>query len=81
MTSVTLSSETSTLYSCTNPTLPSNMPSGNITDLTFTACNTATAGFVAGDKAKVLVKISFYDITQGSGYTKDLQGEVYSTVS
>ena len=79
---ISLNSETTTQYSCTNPTLPiSNMPSGNITDLTFTSCNTATAGFVVGDKAKVLVKITYYDVTSGAGYARDVQGEVFATVS
>ena len=80
ITSITLGSESSTQYACTNPTLPSNLPSGNITDLTFTGCNTAAAGFVAGDKAKVLVKINYYDITAGSSYGRQTQGDVYSTL-
>ena len=80
ITSITLGSESSTQYTCTNPSLPSNFVSGNITDLTFTGCNTAAAGFVAGDKAKVLVKVNFYDITAGSTYGRQTQGEVYSTV-
>ena len=80
MSAITLGSETSTPYSCTNPTLPSNLPSGNITDLTFTACNTVAAGFAAGDKAKVFVKIDYYDNSAGASYNRKLQGEVYSTV-
>lgn len=81
ITSITLGSESTTPYFCTNPSLPiSNLPSGNITDLTFTACNAAAAGFVAGDKAKVLVKIGYYDIAAGSSYGRIVQGEVFSTV-
>ena len=80
-TAINLGSETSTQYTCTSPTLPSNFPGGNVTDLTFTGCNTATVGFVAGDKAKVLVKISFYDTTVGASYGRVSQGEVYSTVT
>ena len=81
ITSITLGSESTTPYTCTNPTLPiTNMPSGNITDLTFTACNTATAGFSAGDKAKVLIKINYYDTAAGASYGRLVQGEVFSTV-
>lgn len=81
MASITVGSETSTQYTCTNPALPSNMPGGNITDLAFTDCNTALAGFVAGDKAKVLVKINYYDVAAGPSYVHSVQGEVYSTVT
>lgn len=79
---LSLNSETETQYDCTNkPTLPiTNIPSGNITELRFTSCNTANAGFVAGDKAKVLVKVTYYDATSGSGYARDVQGEVFSVV-
>ena len=82
ITAITLGSETSMQYSCTNPSLPiSNLPSGNITDFVFTGCNTAAAGFVTGDKGKVLVKISYYDIIAGAGYSRDVEGEVYATVT
>lgn len=79
---ISLNSETKTQYACTSPSLPiSNLPSGSITELAFTSCNTVAAGFVAGDKAKVLIKITYYDAASGSGYSRDVQGEVFAAVS
>lgn len=81
---ISLSSETTTKYTCTLPPAegyPTNWQSGNITDLTFTGCNTAAAGFVQSDKGKVLIKITYYDIKSGSSYSRDVQGEVFATVS
>jgi uncharacterized protein (UPF0333 family) len=53
---------------------------GNITDLTFTSCNLASGGFVAGQKEKLNVQFSWYDKKSGSGYTRTVKGEVFSTV-
>jgi hypothetical protein len=82
ITSVTLASESATQYSCTAPAnIPiTNMPSGNTTDLTFTSCNTAAAGFTQGGKAKVLVTVNYYDSRSGSTYAKVGRGEVFSSV-
>lgn len=49
-------------------------------DLTWSNCNSATAGIVAGEKGKILVTIRYYLVTSGSGYAKDVKGEIFSTV-
>ncbi|MBI4451859.1 hypothetical protein HY637_00380 [Candidatus Woesearchaeota archaeon] len=55
--------------------------SGETRDLTFggsTAC-TGTA-LIAGNKGKVLVTIKYYATASSSTYSKEIQGEIYSTV-
>lgn len=54
--------------------------SGQTLDLTWSNCNSATAGIVAGEKGKILVTIRYYLVTSGSGYAKDVKGEIFSTV-
>ena len=80
---VILGSEGSTQYSCTL-TAPSALPytfvSGNITDLTWGTCNSAAAGFVAGEKGKVLVAVTYNTIASGNTYSRQVKGEVYTTV-
>lgn len=81
---ISLSSESATKYACTLPPsegYPANWQSGNITDLTFTGCNTAAAGFVQSEKGKVLMKITYYDVKSGSSFSRDVQGEVFAAVS
>jgi len=77
---ITLGSEGSTQYSCTlsSPALAYTFPSGNTTDFSFTSCNSAAAGFVAGDKGKILVTITYNTISSGSGYAHQVKGEVYA---
>src|SRR3989338_5913348 len=49
-----VSSDSTPKYSCTNPAgfIGTIWPTGEAKDLAWTACNTAAAGFVAGEKAK-----------------------------
>ena len=80
---IILGSESTTQLSC--PTLTPALPyagwrSGEIKDLTFSGCNTAAAGLVSGQKGKVLMTIKYYSSTSGSGYEKEVQGEIFSTV-
>src|SRR3989338_7453023 len=72
VTAMTESSETATAYSCTNPANPTNWASGAIIELQFTACNSATAGFVKGEKGKVLITIDYYTVRSGVNYGKQL---------
>ena len=77
-----LSSEGSTPYSCaiTSPALPFTFPSGNVSDLNFNTCNSAAAGFVAGEKGKVLITVTYNSVASGGTYAKQAKGEVFSTV-
>lgn len=79
--SIGVGSEGTASLSCTNPSLPTNWKSGELIDLQFTACsNMAAAGLVKGEKGKVNVTIDYYSVTSGSAYTKQVKGEVYTTV-
>ena len=84
ITNISLSSEGATSFACTTPN-----PSGALGafvngtspfDVFFTGCNAAVAGFNSGNKAKVFVKVRYYDVTSGLNYLKEVNGEVFTTV-
>ena len=83
LTSITVSSESSTAYSCTlsSPTLPFTWNSDTLTDFSFTSCNSAASGFVKGDKAKVLITMTYYLARSSPTYSKQVAGEVFATVT
>ena len=79
--SITLSGEGATQYTCsTPPANPIAWKSGQIIDLTWSGCNSAAVGFVVGEKGKVLVTIQYNSQISGPTYTKEVRGEVLSTV-
>ena len=79
--SITLSSEGATPYTCSVPPAnPTGVISGNITDLTWSSCNTIAAGFTSGSKGKVLISIRYNSEISGPNYVKESKGEVYSSV-
>ena len=76
-----LSSEGATQYVCsTPPSNPASWKSGQVIDLTWSGCNSAAAGFVEGEKGKVLVTLRYNSVASGSNYTREVKGEVLSTV-
>ena len=81
---ITVSSETATTYNCPTPLTGSpaipTWATGEQKDITLTSCNTALAGFIAGEKAKVLVSIDYYILNSGNTYTRTVKGEVYASV-
>ena len=78
---MTISSESATSYSCTTPpTNPSAWKSGTIQDLIWSGCNSAAAGIVSGEKGKILIAIRYNTVSSGSTYTKEVKGEVFSGV-
>ena len=79
---ITFGSEGSTQYSCTltSPALAYSFPSGNTTDFSFTSCNSAAAGFVSGEKGKVLVTITYNTLSSGNTYSRQVKGEVYAGI-
>ena len=78
---ITLSSEGVTAYTCsTPPANPAGWKSGEIKDLTWGGCNSAATGFVVGEKGKVLVTLQYNNVISGSSYTREVKGEVLSTV-
>ena|SRR3989338_359075 len=80
VTGMTESSETTIAYSCTNPANPVNWAAGAIVDLQFTACNSALAGFVTGEKGKVLLTINYYTVRSGVNYGKQAKGDIYAGI-
>ncbi len=79
--SVTLGSESTTQYSCSTPSAnPSGWKSGEIKELSWSGCNSAAAALIAGEKGKVLITLRYNSVISGSGYAKEVKGEVFSTV-
>ena len=79
---ITLASEGATSYSCTLTTpaaLPYTFATGIPVDFIWGTCNSAVAGFVASEKGKVLVTITYNSISSGTNYAKQVKGEIYST--
>ncbi|MAG91072.1 hypothetical protein CMO83_00175 [Candidatus Woesearchaeota archaeon] len=79
VTSMTVTTESTTALTCTPPANPTSWKSGDINDLVWSSC-TAFGGLIAGEKGKVLITIQFNTVASGSAYTKETQGEVFSTV-
>jgi len=76
---ITLSTESTTAYTCTTaPVLPTGWNSGQIKDLTWSVCS--GGGLVAGEKGKIKVAISYNTLPSGAAYTKQVDGEVFTTV-
>ena len=80
--SIALSNEGTTPISCTvNTAVPTQWVSGAIQEFSWGTCNHAAAGFVAGEKGKVLVTITYNTLSSGSSYAKQVKGEIYTTVT
>ena len=81
--SITLSSESTTPYSCTLTTpaaLPFTWQAGAIQEYIWGTCNSGAAGIVTGSKGKVLVTIRYYTTASGANYARDVKGEVFTSV-
>ena len=80
---ITLNSESTTQYACTlNPAsqLPiTGWKPGDIKDFTWDTCNSAAAGVIADEKAKVLVTVKYYATSGPNTYEKEVKGEIFST--
>ena len=76
-------SEAGSVITCTAAqALPiTNWGTGEVKDLAWTGCDLAALGFSTGEKAKIFVKIKFYDPKAGSDYTKIAEGEFFTTVT
>lgn len=60
---------------------PSNWGLGEVQDIEWTLCDLASQGFVSGDKAKVLVNMTYYDPKAGATYSKLGFGDIFVTVT
>ena len=83
VTAITIGSEGSTNYVCTGPNtpaLPITWTPSTSTDFVFNACNSAAAGFIAGEKGKVLITMTYNTVASGSTYARQTKGEVYANI-
>ena len=79
VTSITLGTESVASYTCvTPPAPPVSWKSGEIKDLLWSSCS--GGGLTAGEKGKILVTLRYNTVVSGSGYTKEVKGEVFSAV-
>ena len=76
--SVSLTKEDGTAIVCTAPAL-GTWKSGETKEFAWTVC-AAPTGLITGNKGKVLINIKYYAAASTVTYTKESQGEVYSTV-
>jgi len=80
--SMALASESATQFACsTPPANPVSWKPSQIIDLTWSGCNSAASGFAVDEKGKVLVIIKYNSQISGPAYTKEVKGEVLSTVT
>ena len=80
--SISLTTEGATPYTGCTPSgfsLPFNSwKSSNTTDFAWVSCT--GGGLIAGEKGKVLVTIRYHPVLSGSAYSRDVKGEVFSSV-
>lgn len=78
---LTISTEAAAELSCSGaPDTSGIWKTGARRDLTFSGCNLAAVGFVAGEKAKVSIKLRYYAVRSGIDYAHDVSGEIFGTV-
>ena len=83
--SIALSTESTTTYTCSlsqvdgvAATFPvTGWQAGDINDYLFTCSG---GGLAAGTKGKVLVTVNYYTAASGASYTKQVKGDVFSSV-
>lgn len=54
---------------------------GGVQDLEWAGCDLESQGFAAGDKAKLIVNMTYYESRAGPTYTKLAYGDVFVTVT
>jgi len=55
-----------------------NWGSGGVCDVSFGSCQARSAGFVAGDKEKVLITLTYHSIKSGTDYQHDIRTNIIS---
>ncbi|MAE42212.1 hypothetical protein CMO93_00445 [Candidatus Woesearchaeota archaeon] len=87
---ITLSSESATAYACTLSTIDGSTPdegadytwnTADVVDFAFTDCTPSAAGFVQGDKGKVLITINYHLAKSSATYKREVSGEVFATIT
>ena len=80
--SIGFSTDGTTAFTCTAPTLPSTANpwrSGNVTEFVYSNC-VPFGGLSSGEKSKVAFSILYYAVSSGSTYLKEANGEVFTTI-
>mgnify|MGYP001602393425 CR=1 FL=1 len=83
--SINITSDTSTLLTCTLST-PSIASPGFLwntdatQDFAFITCNTAASGFVQGEKSRFDIRLTYYSAKTSATYAKQVSGEIFATV-
>ncbi len=57
-----------------------NFSTAEAKDVNTSSCNFATAGFVEGQKEKLLLTIRYYTVASGPNYLHEVVGEVSGTI-
>lgn len=81
ITGAEVQSDSNIPYSCTPQALPMDFARGAPVTFTFSGCNSQAAGLTAGKKAKIRIKLTYYDARSGSSFPHAVMGEIYGTVS
>ena len=79
---ISLTSNSVTPFACSGGgTGTGILPNSTIPfDITWTNCNLAAAGFTSGNKVKILMKLRYFEVTSGPSYSKEVNGEIFTTV-
>jgi len=77
---ITPSTESTTAVSCGASSAITSWKGGEIKEISLSCTNFANVGIVAGEKGKILVTIEYYSVASGGTYSKQVKGEVYSSV-
>lgn len=82
VTDLNLITEAGSSFGCTiSGAPPTGWRIGEVKDITWTSCDLVTAGFAAGEKAKVLVNMTYYDPKAGASYAKLAEGEIFTAIT
>lgn len=75
-----ISSEGAASLTCTGATLPASWNPGEPHEFESTCTNWGAAGFVPGQKGKVLITLSYNTLKSGAAYPHQVKGEIFATV-
>ncbi|MBL7055997.1 hypothetical protein ISS07_03750 [Candidatus Woesearchaeota archaeon] len=79
--SMSATAESAVALSCgDDPDFSGTWASGQVKDFTFGDCNHNSIGLIVGEKGKISFSVKYYAVRSGSGYTRQVDGEVFSTV-
>ncbi len=74
-------SESAIPFSCEQKPNVGTWLTQEVKDIEFTKCNNKDAGLIIGEKEKVGVKVNYYLASSSSTFSKDVEGEIFATVT